>query len=93
MLTLSVLLCVVVFSLATLAVFYAGFQDNLLQCLGLGVVAIGSAAYAWALAKGWPIDAKELLLLVGLAAYSIGTAQKVLHYREKPLTSFPTLEI
>ena len=50
MLTLSVLLCIVVFSLATLAVFYAGFQDNLLQCLGLGVVAIGSAAYAWALA-------------------------------------------
>lgn len=74
----------VVFVLCGLAIWAEVFKDNWLQFAGCGVLGIGAAAVAWHALSTGRANSRELLVLLGIALYGIGTAIKAWRLNREP---------
>lgn len=88
---ISVTSLVIVILLCLVGAFSAKFNDNLLQRLGLGLVAIAMWPRLESLVEfsGYAKHMPDWTLLgqhLGLACYALGTAWKVWRYRATPPT-------
>lgn len=72
----AMLCALIVFALCLLGIWSKLFRDNWLQFLGLVLLSIGAAVIFWHAMQTERANVRELLLLVGLVLYGLGTAFK-----------------
>jgi hypothetical protein len=63
--------------LCLLGVFHDAFEDNLLQRIGMAMMAIWCVSRVWEKLHTWDTDTIHIVLHVALAMYATGTALKV----------------
>lgn len=75
--TLSVLSLVIVAALCAFGVFHRAYKDNLMQCIGMGLLFIASCSRVAWIWRTEITDPSWVILHISMAVYAIGTAQKV----------------
>lgn len=77
----AILASVVVMALCAAALYGKDYKDNWPQHAGLWVIAVSCAAYAVHFWRTDDVAVREMLCLIGVALYGVGTAMKVWKYR------------
>lgn len=72
-------------ALALVGLFSPRFQDNMLQCAGMALLAVWSADQAAQIFAMRYVGPMQGIIAAGLLLYGLGVAAKVYHYRKEKL--------
>lgn len=81
--TVSLIALVIVAALCAAGALSHAFDDNLLQRVGLAGIGLASVALADHVARDGAVTPACGLMSLGMLAYALGTASKVIKYRRR----------